>query len=29
MVPAFFFAGPGGFERLEEFGQEIIGASKA
>ena len=25
MVPAFFFAGPGGFERLEQFGQEVIG----
>ena len=26
MVPAFFFAGPGGFERLEQFGQEVISA---
>ena len=24
MVPAFFFAGPEGLERLEQFGQEVI-----
>jgi probable F420-dependent oxidoreductase len=26
MVPAFFYAGPGGLDRLDEFGQEVIGA---
>jgi len=26
MVPAFFFAGPGGLDRLSEFGERVIGA---
>jgi probable F420-dependent oxidoreductase len=26
MVPAFFFAGPGGLERLEQFGESVINA---
>lgn len=26
MVPAFFFAGPDGFERLERFGEDVISA---
>jgi probable F420-dependent oxidoreductase len=25
MVPAFFFAGPGGLERLAEFGERVVG----
>jgi len=25
MVPAFFFAGPGGLQRLEEFGRAVVG----
>jgi hypothetical protein len=24
MVPAFFFAGPGGLDRLSQFGEDII-----
>ena len=24
MVPAFFFAGPGGLDRLSEFGEKVI-----
>ena len=24
MVPAFFFAGPDGLERLEEFGESVV-----
>ena len=24
MVPAFFFAGPGGLDRLDEFGEHVI-----
>ena len=24
MIPAFFFAGPGGMERLEAFGEEVV-----
>jgi len=28
MVPAFFFAGPGGLERLAEFAQKVIPASR-
>jgi hypothetical protein len=24
MVPAFFFAGPGGLDRLSEFGERVI-----
>ena len=28
MVPAFFFAGPGGMERLAEFGERVIGATR-
>ena len=24
MVPAFFFAGPGGLDRLSEFGERIL-----
>jgi alkanesulfonate monooxygenase SsuD/methylene tetrahydromethanopterin reductase-like flavin-dependent oxidoreductase (luciferase family) len=24
MVPAFFFAGPGGLDRLEEFGERVV-----
>ena len=24
MVPAFFFAGPGGMDRLSEFGEKVI-----
>jgi hypothetical protein len=24
MVPAFFFAGPGGLDRLGEFGERVI-----
>lgn len=27
MVPAFFFAGPGGLDRLEAFGDKVIGAA--
>jgi probable F420-dependent oxidoreductase len=27
MVPAFFFAGPDGLERLERFGEDVIGGS--
>jgi probable F420-dependent oxidoreductase len=27
MVPAFFFAGPGGLDRLAEFGERVIGAA--
>jgi hypothetical protein len=26
MVPAFFFAGPGGLDRLSEFGERVIRA---
>ncbi len=26
MIPAFFFAGPGGLDRLSEFGERVIGA---
>lgn len=29
MVPAFFFAGPGGMDRLAEFGQRVIPASSS
>lgn len=29
MVPAFFFAGPGGMDRLAEFGQRVIPTSSA
>jgi probable F420-dependent oxidoreductase len=25
MLPAFFFAGPGGLDRLDEFGEQVIG----
>ena len=28
MIPAFFFAGPGGLDRLSEFGERVIGASR-
>ncbi|MEQ8483743.1 MAG: LLM class F420-dependent oxidoreductase [Pseudomonadales bacterium] len=28
MVPAFFFAGPGGMDRLAEFGERVIGATR-
>ena len=28
MVPAFFFAGPGGLERMEEFAEQVIPATK-
>ena len=24
MVPAFFFAGPGGLDRLSEFGERVV-----
>ena len=24
MVPAFFFAGPGGLDRLDEFGEQVV-----
>ena len=27
MVPAFFFAGPGGLDRLSEFGERITSAT--
>ena len=27
MVPAFFFAGPGGLDRLSEFGEKVVGPS--
>ena len=27
MLPAFFFAGPGGLDRLQEFGETIIPAA--
>jgi probable F420-dependent oxidoreductase len=27
MVPAFFFAGPGGLDRLEQFGADVIGST--
>jgi probable F420-dependent oxidoreductase len=27
MVPAFFFAGPGGLDRLDEFGEQVIHAA--
>jgi probable F420-dependent oxidoreductase len=29
MIPAFFFAGPGGLERLSEFGERVIPAARA
>ncbi len=29
MVPAFFFAGPGGLDRLREFGEKVIPLAKA
>ena len=29
MVPAFFFAGPGGMDRLAEFGQKVVGPLSA
>lgn len=28
MVPAFFFAGPGGLDRLSEFGERVVAPSK-
>lgn len=28
MVPAFFFAGPGGMDRLAEFGERVIGPAR-
>ncbi|NJN52638.1 MAG: hypothetical protein HC809_13665 [Gammaproteobacteria bacterium] len=28
MIPAFFFAGPGGLDRLSELGSKIIPAAK-
>jgi alkanesulfonate monooxygenase SsuD/methylene tetrahydromethanopterin reductase-like flavin-dependent oxidoreductase (luciferase family) len=27
MVPAFFFAGPGGLDRLDEFGERVVRAA--
>ena len=29
MVPAFFFAGPGGLERLQEFGEKVLPLAQA
>jgi len=28
MVPAFFFAGPGGLDRLSEFGERVAPLSR-
>ena len=28
MVPAFFFAGPGGLDRLSEFGERVVPLTK-
>ena len=27
MVPAFFFAGPGGLDRLDAFAEQVIGSA--